>query len=274
MKFPILAVKVQRIIIRFIVSVFIVFTCIWKIIAPIKSLLPNLKIDGIAMFVLVILISVVIGFIIAKPRKQVKLKINNMNIDIFYGDIFQTKGYKVISVNEFFDSEIGLPVSPNSLHGKFISEVLGGQASSFNTLVDEALKGVEYKKVKRQKGNEKQYPIGTTATVECSSQKYFLVALTKTDISSLKASASKKDYIQALDALWDEVRIHSNGYVVNVPLIGNGLSGVKLCPQQLLNYMLVSLSMKDELIASNITIVLHNNQKDDIDLDLIKQMWL
>ena len=40
----------------------------------------------------------------------------NSTIEVVFGDLFEQDGIRVIAVNEFFDSELGKPVSDKSVH--------------------------------------------------------------------------------------------------------------------------------------------------------------
>jgi hypothetical protein len=61
------------------------------------------------------------------------LPTTNTRIEILYGDLFKKPTDWLIGVGEFFDSELGLIVSNNSLHGKLISTVYNGDSNAFVT---------------------------------------------------------------------------------------------------------------------------------------------
>lgn len=157
----------------------------------------------------------------------------------------------------------------------FIKTVLAGQSDSFNKLVDNSLKDNQFEVINRSKGREKRYPIGTTAIVDLNDVKYFLVALSKTDIKTLKARADVPELWEALRGLWRSVRNNANGYPINVALMGSGLSGVGLPPEQLLQIMIISVlnEAKRTEITSEIRIILTEDKFEDVDLETIKKDW-
>ena len=116
----------------------------------------------------------------------------------------------------------------------FIRDVLGGQSGAFNDLVDHALNSVAAQTVRRESGREKKYPIGTVACVDVNDTRYLLAALSRTDLDSLKASATVHELWDCLSGIWQGVRNFSNGNSVKVPLLGSGLSGVGLPPKNLI----------------------------------------
>ena len=181
----------------------------------------------------------------------------------------------MIPVNEFFDSKLGEPVSRQSIHGLFISRCFGGHGASLDTLVDESLKNTPFDDVQRPEGRQKRYPIGTTAVVPVNEDRYFLVALSKTDLNTLKASADIPELWMALVGLWKQVRISAGGHPVATPLLGGGLSGVGLPGTQLLQLMLLSIvnETKKRKITNDIRITLADDSFDEIDLEVIKNNW-
>ena len=186
----------------------------------------------------------------------------------------------VIPVNEFFDGELGDHVSKHSLHGQFIRDVLGGQSQVFFELTNAALAGVvpEDVGVTRSSGRCDRYAIGTVAPVDVNDRRYLLVALSHTDLLSLKASASIQNLLACLAGTWKGIREYSNGQPVSIPLIGSGLSGVGLPPAQLVEIMLTSFlyHTKERRVAEAVTLVLPCRLRrlaEGVDLNNIKRRW-
>ena len=132
--------------------------------------------------------------------------------------VFEDSEVVVISVNEYFDGDLGDHVSKKSLHGQFIRDVLGGQSQAFFNLTYEALKGVAPQEadVARSSGRRDRYAIGTVARVDVNDRRYLLVALTRTDLSTLKASATVEDLWICLAGAWKGIRDYSNGQSVGI----------------------------------------------------------
>ena len=196
-------------------------------------------------------------------------------VTVSFGDLFTSSAYKVIPVNEFFDSKLGEPVSPKSIHGIFVSRCFGGHGESLNALVDQSLIDTPFEAVQRAEGRERRYPIGTTAVVPVNEDRYFLVALSKTDPGTFKGSADIPELWSALVGLWNQVRISAAGHTIAVPLMGGGLSGIGLPGTQLLQFMILSIinETKKRKIADNIHILLSEDRFDEIDLEVIANNW-
>lgn len=272
-----LSIAIKRKPVKLLISIFISYTVIWAILEPLIYFCQLTVLSGLTKFIIILIVSVIAGISKEYPKEEIEINMKNVNtkVKILFGDLFSKEGYKVISVNEFFDSELGDIVSPASLHGKFIKDVLGGQSKTFNQLVDESLLKESYTEIPRERGRIKKYPIGTTAVLNINDVKYFLVALSHTNIHTLKAEADVPELWEALSKLWDVVRINAGGYPVNITLIGGGLSQIRLPPKQLLEIILISILHKAKLneITNEIRIILTEDKFVDIDLKSLKEEW-
>ena len=262
---------------NFFILFFAVYGVLWTIIESVSYFFQDLTLTGWIKYASLVLISFVISGVSSRKKSKISFKIGNSDttVELTFGDLFNSTSCKVISVNEFFDSELGDHVSINSLHGYFIKNILNGVSTSFETLVDQSLIGYRSEDVERLSGRQKKYPIGTTAKVEINEQKYFLVAIAHTNLEDLKAYADMHDLWNALDGLWQTARSASNGDSIALPLMGTGLAGIGLPPKQILNLILTSIfhETKKQQICKKISIVIHSNFKDEIDLELIKRQW-
>jgi hypothetical protein len=262
---------------RFLLAIVYGYAALWTFLEPLFSIL-EIKPTGYNYWFLCayIFVSFCIAIIMVYPKSKIKFDLKNTNtkIEIEFGDLFKSKGHKVIAANEYFDSKIGKPVSPGSLLGVFIKEILGGH----NNIIDEAVssqlaaQGIET--IKRNDGNTLKYELGTTVTLKHNELLYFLFALSNSD-NECNASCSPSLMLKALEGLWNKVRIEGNGLDVNIPLIGNGLSRIGLPASQLLQLTLISLlkSAKEKDLSSTIRIVLTEEIFKKIDLEIIKNNW-
>lgn len=254
----------------FFVNGLATYGLLWTIVESVGAFFPQIKPEGIGQYALLVLPSIAYGAWHAWPVSSVELTVPNSDsvLCIEFGDIWEKTGCIAIQVNEYFDSQIGDHVSPNSLHGQFIQKVLRSQSADFDLYVARALENVPYETVARTSGNPKKYKIGTTASIDIGPQRYLLFAFAKTDITTLKASASVHELWDALAGLWQSVTIRNNGYPVSMPLVGGGLSGVGLPAKNLLQILMTSFSYytKKQKITSRLTIVLPKSLSKEIDL--------
>ena len=267
----------KRVVQDFFVFGFAAYGVLWTTIVSFGFFFKNSKIEGAYWYVAIVLASVVTGLWRCWPREHVKLQIpaSDSSIEIRFGDIFEGVGVVVIPVNEYFDGSLGDHVSENSLHGLFIRDVLGGQSNAFFDLTSEALESAVATNVQRESGREKKYPIGTVACVDINQKRFLLAALSRTDLKTLKASATVHELWDCLTGIWEGVRNFSNGNCVKIPLLGSGLSGVGLPPKNLIEIIVTSFLYytKQQKVADKVTLVLHPRLKAEIDLETIKRSW-
>lgn len=254
---------------------FLAYSVLWTFIESFTGIITDFQFEGTGKLLIIVAIAFVIAAIwVAQPREiTIPVKGSNTKVNIRYGDLFSSEGHKVIAVSEYFESEIGDLVSRRSVHGTFINETLGGHSETFDELVAKALNGVTHEVVQKDRGKNKKYRIGTTAVIPFNEDKFFLLALTETDIETLKVHADLNVFMQALSGLWKSVRIHAGGCVVNIPLLGSGLSGVGLPPNELLKLIIISLQYESKKleVASSVRIVLTEDTFKEIDLRQIKK---
>lgn len=260
---------------KWIASCFFWYATFWTLLKPVVDFLsPDIK--GIWNFIVFLSIALISGTIYVWPKRKTTFTLPHSctSISIEFNDMFSVDGCKVISVNEFFDSEIGDPVSPASLHGYFLQKVLGGHSMPMDDAVSNIPRECLIENITRTKGKTNRFKLGTSIEVIHSDTKYFLFALCKTD-SNYKAYCTPSLMLEALDGLWKFVRHKHNGRDVVVPLIGSKLAGVGLAPPQLLDLIIISIiqATKSQELSTNIKIVLLPSLLEDIDLRKIKQQW-
>lgn len=149
---------------RTLVVAFAAFSVLWTLTEAITHFLPGVKIEG--GYALIIIIASILYSLnrIWKPsRVSIKVATANTVIDVIFGDLFAQDGLKAIAVTEFFESELGLPVSDKSLHGVFLKKCFGGGVQAFDKQVNQQLKGIQSTSVTKTEGKSKSFPIGTIA---------------------------------------------------------------------------------------------------------------
>lgn len=256
---------------------FIGFSVLWTItdVAYHFSDWPLLK--GWKWGAAICIASVIYAFISRWKIAKIVIPVrqSNVSIEVAFGDIFERDGITVIPVSEYFDSELGLPVSPNSLHGIFINKCFGGHPQAFDAQLVAQLSGVSATHVAKAKGKTERYPIGTTAILKANSKEYFVFAFTHVDPQTCKASANVPVMFEALSGLWKHARTHMNGSALNLPLVGSGPSGVGLPTIDLINNLILSFidETKRQVVTQKLRIVLTWDRLDEIDLRQLKKYW-
>ncbi len=271
------ALGIKRHPLKFLGEIILAYSVIWTLIESTSYFLPDVKVQGASYYIALLILSLLIACAHAYQRRSVQFSVgqSNTTITVTFGDIFAHAGHLAVAVNEYFDSELGLPVSPNSLHGIVIDRFFGGHPSSFDQLVASDLANTRSDLVQRTGGKAHRYAIGTTASIRTSSRRFLLFALCTTDIGTFKASATLPELVCALEGLCEKARVVLGGEALIVPLVGSGLSGLGLPANQLLQLILVVLvnETKKKQVAMEITVVLHPSRFDEVDLGSIGAFW-
>jgi len=203
-----------------------------------------------------------------------KFKIGKVDLTIKVGDIFNENGMIVIPVNEYFDTQADdVIISKTSLHGLYVNKYSGfSNTKMLNEEICKKLKDNAFEKNnERKNGKLKRYPIGTTIVID----KFILTALTKfTDAN--EAHLSMQEYLNFLNCFWNEInRIH-NGRVINVPIIGTGISRINpvLTQQEYVEQIIWSLKTSTLITSkSKINIIVYDGDKKQISLSRLKSVF-
>ncbi|MFB6305822.1 MAG: macro domain-containing protein, partial [Flavobacteriales bacterium] len=104
--------------------------------------------------------------------------------------------------------------------------------------------------------------------------KFLLFALSKTN-EELEAQSDASSLIQALKGMLKKARSDCNGYELNIPLVGLGLSRTGLPPKLIIELIFTAImeESKEKEIASKINLVVSCTYFEDVDLNNISRMW-
>lgn len=258
--------------------IFSYFSMMFTFVKAVTHFFPDIKIEGPSALTAIALLSIGLGLKKVWKPSSIKIKIAQADttIDVLFGDLFAQNGLRVISVNDFFDSKIGAPVSDKSLHGIFLQKCFGGLPLPFDTQLDAQLdNNTVIEQCSNKEGKQIRYQIGTTAIIAVNNDRYLLFALTNTNPADCKASSDVTHMWYALHCMWQRARTECGGHDVNLPLIGSGLAGLGLPTRDLLNVIILSAitETKAKEICKKIRVVLHESRFEDIDLREVKAFW-
>jgi hypothetical protein len=261
----------------FILSFFLSLTVIWAILEPFVTVAFSIDPEYKYYFLIALLIpAFIVSIVKLFPKDSITIELKNTNtkITLMFGDLFNQSGNIALGVNEFFDSELGKPVSEETIHGHFISSTLGGRAEIFEATVEAELKNTDSIHVTRKLGKQKKYEIGTTVPLEFGGKKYLLFALSKTN-EKHEAYTNPSILLKALDGLFTKARSECNGQILNLPLIGTGLSRSGITTNNIIDLILIAVlkSTKDSEITKEIKIVIRENLFNKINLNEIEKRW-
>ena len=262
---------------KFFAEIFLTYSALWTVVESVSYFFSDVKLVGLASYKVLVAISALVACARAYQHQSISFKIGHSNtkVTVLFGDMFERDGHVAIPVNEFFDSELGIPVSAKSLHGIVLNRFFGGHSASFDQLVSADLASFPAQDIQRVGGKSRRYPIGTTASIKTNSHKLLLFALCNTDLATFKASASVPELVRALEGLCARARVVLGGERLIVPLVGTGLSGVGLPANQILQLILLVLvnETKKNQVALDIEVVIHTDRFDEVDLLLVESLW-
>lgn len=264
------------------------FATIWGVIAPLIIFFPLTKqlLLGIPQFIILIVISILIGLYRSAIPSEIEFKYNNqVIIKIIFGNLFNFDGYKVIPVSRFF---FETDVMQKSLQRQIIKKFedsgnITRGVKPYIQALETALQGQDYQETVRNKakGKEKYYPLGTTAILVLEGEKYILFALTETELDGFipNDNCDVSKMWEALEKFWESALIKAQGNVINIPLIGSGVTGISLSPSRILELNLLVIANAIEkvgrLTTKEIRIIIYskNNDVKEINLDDFKNIW-
>lgn len=273
---------------KFLASIFVSSTALWGILEPILGLMPDTEdqLTGTSRYIILITISVVVGlYLVARPLK-ITFKFRNNTITIQYGDLFAENGVRVIPVSQFmYEIKVFETSLQHLLIKKFTDRNPDQQGvRDYLREVDRSLNDKDDKIVDRGDSNirefeKKRFELGTVAAIGLGDEEYYLLALTKTELPGhmTEDNCSGTDLWIALEQLWREAKVILRGKSICIPLLGSGVSGIKLSPSNLLDLnilaLLNSIAENGTITTGEIKIILHMNYFDEIDLSDVKKRW-
>lgn len=258
--------------------IFTCFSVLFTVVKIITQFFPSIQISGVGPLSVAIIISVGWGlWKVCKPSQtSITVANSNTSIEILFGDIFVQDGLRAVGVTEFFETELGTPVSDKSLHGAFLKRHFSGYRESIDNQLAAELRDQEPTEIADKAcGKKLCYSIGTTALILANEERYILFALSKTNHENCKAYSDVELMWRSLHRLWQRARIECGGHPLNLPLVGSGLSGMNLPTRDLLNLLILSAitESKAHEITQVIRIVLRRDRFEDIDLREVKEHW-
>jgi len=206
---------------------------------------------------------------------KINVKIEESDVTIKVGDIFQEPDFKVIAFNEYFDTQVDNKViSERSLNGTFIQTYLDITVAE----LDEHIAAYEFDQDEllgtnedRKQGKKLRHQLGSI----CIYKNYLLTALTKFDDSN-KALITMPEYLEFLINFWDKVnRVYAQKNV-STPIFGSGITRIQghknISDEDLLKIMLWTFRISEMRFKypARLTIIIHKDKINKINLLDIK----
>ena len=215
-------------------------------------------------------------WIYANKKKEIELNINGNVLEVRTGDIFKEPDdvWKVINVNEYFDTELGgreSLVSSESVQGQYLKKFYSTGVKELDARISVELAHIQGKKQKRRKnGKDIKYPLGTIFCDKQGDDRYLLTAFSKMDDAN-RAYLSMKDYVNFLMNFWEEIDKVYDGHSITVSLFGSGilrLDNSNITEQNLLELIIWSFRNSHIKLAygAKVTILLYGETANKVAL--------
>ena len=222
MKVPFFSRKVMR---EYAASIALIsaFASIYFISVDIPDSQKTTYIAAITIFIALVYVMI---WIKANLKRSAKLNINNSNLVIKIGDLFEEAGLKAIGFNEYFDTIADdILVSKSSLNGIYLSKLDAAEISDLDKKIkkDSRLKDRTTEvNTSRQSGKKIKYKLGSIYL----HNEFILIAFTHFDTQN-RAVLTLKEYIACILNFWDEVDQVYAGRSITIPLMGSGITRFK-----------------------------------------------
>ncbi|REF03034.1 macro domain-containing protein [Cupriavidus plantarum] len=225
--------------------------------------------QGLAPLGLVVLCSVLTGFLLSWPRPiEVEFNSPNTKIRIVKGDLLVQDKHLVIGVSDTFDTEPPKIIATTSVQGQAQAKLFNGDFKHLDALLDQALVAAPKTGSITKPGKTDKYGVGTVAVVRNDPRLVFFLAYTEMDTQN-NASATVDGVWKSLASLWHAVSVHGNGDAVSIPVIGGGLARLSSVLPAQDSIRLIALSFmfasRQNRVCEELRIVVHPKDYDKLD---------
>ena len=198
-----------------------------------------------------------------RPVEQAYSRPNTM-VRVFVGDLFELQSNLVIGMATTFDTAIPHVISTGSVQGQFLTKVYASDVAALDQEITQALAGATPTGTIAKAGKTDTYPIGTIAVLRHNRRHYFCAAYTEMNDRN-EAHGNIPGVWRCLENLWDEVRAHSNGDPIAIPVIGGGQARMSQDAVRLivLSFMLAS---RERRVCERLDIVVRKQDVRALDM--------
>ena len=228
----------------------------------------SLVLTKLTAYFIILFLACIISIIYAKVKNKVFLKGNGYVVEVVYKDIFETKDCKkVIGFDECFSTDVGEKpenIKPSSVCGQYLIKNKLGK-NDIKRLLREA--DIKKPAEKSKFHNKDSYKQGTIVP----NGDYLLAAFAKLDDNGL-ADITRKEYIDCLNILWEEIDKYHGDRSVAIPILGSGITRfgeLRLSQQELLDIMLATYKMSRSQLKKPNKLIICCKKRDDFSLNKI-----
>lgn len=235
------------------------------------------KIPAGICFLIVLFVIYVYIWNCANKIEEARFKINGTDVHVVVGDLFAQKGWKVIGVNDFFDTIADdIIIAKKTLHGKFLDK-FADRIQEINDKIEhdeELKKAIVEDQVPRLPGKPTRYKLGTVFLFE----EYICAAFGRVE-EAHQVYLDAGSYVMFWMNFWKNVdRIYA-GKSISIPLMGAGITrfrNERLSKQQLLEVMLWTMKVSGfqcTYPGVRVNFIIHEGDKDEINFFELEKAW-
>lgn len=223
----------------------------------------NLCMRIVAVALAVIVVYVLVYLAIGKIFKDsINITIQQTDVSVSYGDIFEAPELRVIGCDTHFDTRIDdIVISKKSLHGQLFLD--HGNKDEISMAID-----IEAKRLGLQKTSEGLYdfPLGTIVRYDSSVDNHTYLMLAMTELNAEhEAHTNMAKFEFMLMKMWREIsRVYALNDVV-LPILGAGIPRFDDCPKDkgdLLRCMLCTLNSSGVTLKSKVKVLIYGDIRD------------
>ncbi len=227
----------------------------------------NLLINRVGFLIVVLLLSFLINVIFDLCRCRVKIKGRNYTIQVEYGNLFKCKGcQKVIAFDECFTTKIGTApheIKKTSICGQYL---INHKNINMKKIISDA--GLKPEEEKSKYKNLNKYKSGSIAP----NGDDLLLAFAKLDENGRGYFPTKKEYLESLAVMWEEIHKHYQKKDVCISVLGGGQTTIgESTPsnQELIDLIIGSYKLYSPKLKNPQKLRIICRRKDDISINKI-----
>lgn len=202
---------------------------------------------------------------------------NEHYVYVEYGDLFEQKENNsiiIITANRCFDTIVDDDLISNAtIHGMAINNIVANGCSQeeLNAVLRSDLRAKGNKpevildRSQKRKGNLERYPVGTIAEFKQNKITYFFLGMSAFD-SKLHPSTTDEEYVLTIQRVLQYCCDRSQRQPIYMPIIGTSGMDIKRSERMLLEYMVKTIQMNDNIINADIHIVIYYTRRLDISI--------
>ena len=221
-------------------------------------------------------VGIIIGFFRAWPRLKMSQLIagTDVIVEVKIKDIFSSSGAIIVGCNTTFDISVEKNIiDKKSIQGQYLKRYFKQESELEEQVKQELPRSHLKKRIRKEKnkGNLKEYEIGTTIAVG-QDRRAYLVAITRIN-THYTAEIDDNSFLDALPKMWFEIRSKGNMENLNCPILGSGFSRLKMKRQELLFELIRSfvIATRDGKLTEKIIFYISYSDFKHIDMKKTKR---